>query len=68
MARGPKERRDKDKYIVGFKKDRAKKIDSRVSAIEKQVSRLEELQPVKHRLPLNLHFQFSERSGEIVFS
>ncbi len=67
MARGPKERRDKDKYIVGFKKDRAKKIDSRVSAIEKQVSRLEELQPVKHRLPLNLHFQFSERSGEIVF-
>lgn len=67
MARGPKKRRDKDKYIVGFKKDRSKKIASHASAIEKQISRLQEIKQCKYRLPLNLSFQFSQRSGDVVF-
>lgn len=67
MARGPKQRRDNDKYIVGFKKDRSKKIASRASAIEKQADRLQEVKQHKHRLPLNLRFQFSKRSGNIIF-
>lgn len=67
MASGPKERRDKDKYIVGFKKDRSKKVASHALAIEKRIGRLKEIKRPKHRLPLNLNFRFSERSGDIVF-
>lgn len=67
MARGPKRRRDKDKYIVSFKKDRAKKIDSQASSIEKQLTRLRKVNKPRYHLPLNLNFQMAERSGDIVF-
>jgi len=67
MSSGPVRKRDKDKYIVGFKKDRAKKIASHALTIEKRISRLKEVKQLKHRLPLNLRFQFSQRSGDIVF-
>ena len=67
MAQGPKQRRDKDKYVIGFKKDRAKKIASHALRIEKQISRLQEVKQPRHRLPLNLSFLFSKRSGDLVF-
>ena len=67
MANGPKQRRDKDKYVVGFKKDRAKKVASHALAIEKRIGRLKEVKRPKHQLPLNLNFRFLERSGDIVF-
>lgn len=67
MARGPKYRRDNDKYIVGFKKDRAKKIASHALAIEKQIERLQEFKQPRYKLPLNIRFCFSRRSGDIVF-
>lgn len=67
MARGPKKPRDKDKYIIGFKKDRSKKIASQASSLETRLARLQEIRRPLFRLPLNLRFQFSERSGDVVF-
>ena len=67
MTSGPKKRRDKDKFIVGFKKDRSKKIASNAFSIEKQIERLSEIEKPQYHLPLNLQFNFSERSGDIVF-
>jgi len=67
MARGPKKRLDNDKHIVGFKKDRAKRVASQASSMEKRSGRLTEVKKPKSQLPLNLRFQFSERSGDVVF-
>lgn len=67
MARGPKQRRDNDKYIVGFKKDRSKKIASQSSVLEKRAKKIEEVKRPKFHLPLNLSFGFLERGGDIVF-
>lgn len=67
MASGPKKRRDKDKFIVGFKKDRSKKIASKASSIEKRIERLNEIKKPQYHLPPNLQFNFSEQSGYLVF-
>jgi ATPase subunit of ABC transporter with duplicated ATPase domains len=67
MASSPKKRRDKDKYAVGFKKDRSKKLASHASILERRTENLEEVKKSKDSLPLNLSFEFSERSGDIVF-
>ncbi len=67
MQSGPKVKRDHDKYIVGFKKDRSKKIASQASSLERELERLEKIEKPKYRLPLNLEFGFSERSGDVVF-
>jgi ATPase subunit of ABC transporter with duplicated ATPase domains len=67
MARRPKKVRDKDKYVIGFKKDRARKVASQASSIEKRLEHLEEIKRPKRGLPLNLEFRFFERSGDVVF-
>ncbi|MFH1956405.1 MAG: ribosomal protection-like ABC-F family protein [Patescibacteria group bacterium] len=67
IQKGPKVKRDHDKYIVSFKKDRSKKIASQASSLEKRLERLESVQKPKFHLPLNLEFRFLERSGDIVF-
>lgn len=67
MASSPKKRRDKDKYAVGFKKDRSRKIASHALNIEKRMENLKEEEKPRKSLPLNLSFQFSKRSGDVVF-
>jgi len=67
IQRGPKKPRDHDKFIIGFKKDRSKKITSQAAAIEKRAGQLAELEPPTQPLPLNLRFNLADRSGNIVF-
>ena len=67
MQKGPAKPRDKDKYVVGFKKDRSKKIASQASSIEKKLERMEEIEKPRRPLPLNLKFNLTEKSGDIVF-
>jgi len=67
IQKGPNVKRDHDKYVVGFKKDRSRKIVSQASSLEKRLERLEEIEKQKFHLPLNLEFRFLERSGDIVF-
>ncbi|TSA55740.1 ABC transporter ATP-binding protein [bacterium] len=67
MQRGSKKPRDKDKFVVGFKKDRSKKIASQASTIEKRLKRIKEINRPRQPLPLNLEFDLAERSGDIVF-
>lgn len=67
MSNGSAKKRDNDKYITGFKKDRARKIASHASVIEKRMNRLKKVEQPKRHLPLNLHFRFLQRSGDIVF-
>lgn len=68
IQKGPKSPRDHDKYITGFKKDRSKKIASHASQIEKRLENLKIVEKPKYHLPLNLEFNFIERSGDLVFS
>jgi len=67
MQKGSKKPRDKDKFVVGFKKDRSKKIASQALTIEKRLKRTEEINRPYQPLPLNLGFDLTERSGNIVF-
>jgi len=68
MQKGSKTPRDKDKYIIAFKKDRSKKITSQASQIELRIKKMEIIKKPEYHLPLNLEFNFSERSGDLVFS
>jgi len=67
MQRGPKKPRDNDKYVVGFKKDRSKKISSQAVFLKKKLEDLEEIKRSRKPLPLNLKFNIIERSGNMVF-
>lgn len=67
MQKGPKVPRDHDKYVVGFKKDRSKKLAGHASALQKRIERAEDVQRPISRLPFNLTFEISRRSGDIVF-
>lgn len=66
IQKGPTKPRDNDKYVIGFKKDRSKKIASQASSIEKKIGRMEEIEKPRQPLPLNLKFHLAEKSGDIV--
>jgi len=67
IQRGPRKARDRDKFIIGFKKDRSKKIASQASAIEKRLEQMEVVEKPKQPLPLKLKFDLIEKSGDVVF-
>jgi len=67
MQKGPAKPRDNDKYIVGFKKDRSKKIASQATSIEKKIEQMGKVEKPRRPLPLNLKFYLAERSGDAVF-
>lgn len=68
QQKGPRVARDNDKYAAGFKRDKSKKLASRATSIEKRLGRMETIEKPRFRLPLNLRFNFTERSGDKVFS
>jgi len=67
MQKGPKKRRDKDKYVVSFKKDRSKRIASQASSVEKRLEQMKKIERPRKPLALNLMFNLVERSGDVVF-